>query len=579
MSRNPQNPIRGIKHRLGSLSAEQRALLEQRLEQPRSGATREIAETLRANGVTHIYSLCGGPIQKTLAMAARSGIRVIGVHHQQAAVMMALAQNYTAGKACAAVMLSAGPAVTNAATGLLVAKDNGWPVVVLAGRTTPSVHVHGQFQELDGADLYKPITKWSTCINRTTDLSATLDKAFDVATAGRPGAVYVDITEDVLTGNLDNEVSRKAARPVKQGSQPAPEKIQQVATLLRNAHRPAIIAGKGLRWHTDPELLCQLIERQQIAFISSPMGRGIIPDTHELCFNHARVKVQSGADVILVLGARLNWTFRYGGLTGPETQLIHVDIDPDEVKANSKVTCGVVADAGCFLTALLDELPAPPEEDTLVQRHDWHRLLDEESSKRTGFLNRLAATPALPMSPFRLMQELEKAIPEDSIVVVDGKTSMMAAQLMITARKPFSRITVGSNGCIGTGIPFGIGAAIQNPQRPVVVISSDTGFGMNGMEIETAVRNRVPIVLIVVNNNGISGEVTQKSFFPDEAGPIATFEPGISYEKIATAVGAEGILINSPEQVQSAVKRAISSGKPFCINVTVNPNAKYLSEL
>jgi len=579
MSRNPITPDIILRKRLNALSPDKQALLRLRLNQKQTTGNQAIIDALLASGITHIYSLCGEPIQETLATAARAGIRVIGTHHQQAAVMMAVAQNYSAGRTCAAVIVSAGPAVTNISTGLLIAKDNAWPVVVLGGKHTPSREIVGQFQELDGAILYRPITKWSGCITETADISATINNAFHIASTGRPGPVYLDITEDVLNSRFEDSNAVKRAVLTTLPARPELKKLEQIASLIRTARRPALIIGKGTRWHTDITVLQQLVWQQKIAFITSPMGRGILPDDHALCFNPIRSKLQDAADVVLVLGARLDWTFRHGSQINPDARVIHVDIDPEEVNQNNKVTDGITADTGFFLTGLAELLTSPPDSQTLSGRNDWHRALAEERNKREQFIRDTVTLPGLPMSPFRLMHELKQTLPDDTILVVDGKTSMMAAQQVIPANTPFSRLTPGSNGCIGSGVPFGIGAAMQNPTRPVVVISSDTGFGMSGMELETAVRYKLSLIVVVINNDGISGTNLQRTLFADAEDPIATFQPGIRYDQLARSLGAEGLFVDRPEQIDAAMKKALSTGKSTCINVIVAPDAQYISEL
>jgi thiamine pyrophosphate-dependent acetolactate synthase large subunit-like protein len=579
MSRNPESQRSALKQRLNTLSPEKRALLKHRLNKQRTTGHQTVVDALIANGITTIYSIAGVPIQETLAAAYRSGIRVIGVRHQQAAVLMALAQNYTAGKICAAVIVSAGPAVTNVATGLLVAKDNAWPIVVLGGSRALSSDIKGKFQELDGAELFKSITKWSACIRKSGAIANQINAAFCCAISGRPGPVYLDVPEDVLNGSTECKSVDKTARLRTPAPLPTSDNINRAASLLQNARRPALIIGKGTRWHTDHRALRQLVEQQKFAVISSPMGRGILPDDHPLCFNHGKQQLQASSDVIMILGARLDWAFRYGSQINPDAQVIHVDIDPAETEKNSKVTLNITADSGDFISALMKKLTLLPDEAILDSRSIWHHSLAAEHDRKKAVVEALAASEQLPMSPYRLMRELGTVLPANTILVVDGNISMMAAQNIIPANSAFSRITAGSNGCMGTGIPFGIGAAIESPSRPVVVISGDTGFGMNGMELETATRHNVPVIVIVVNNDGISGGNTQQKFFPAEAERIAMFQPEIHYEKIAEAFGASSIFIDHPEQIPAAIEQALNSGKPTCINVQVTPYEQFISEL
>jgi len=563
--------------RLKKLSPEKKALLDLISSRTRIKGYQLVVQALLASVVTHIYAVSGVPVQETLAAAVEAGIRVIGTHHQQAAVLMASAHNYAVGRINAVVIVSAGPAVTNVATGLLVARDNAWPVIVLGGCKQGLIEGQGSFQELDATALYQSITKWTRCIDDTADVPRVINDAFKKAAAGRPGPVYLDITEDVLRMHCTRSVVKSLGSLTVETARPT--EIEQAAEMLRNARRPAFILGKGMRWSLVPEDLAAIIEQHHIAFISSPMGRGILPDEHELCFNHAKRQLQEEADVIVVLGARLNWTFRFGNQINPQAKVIQIDIDPDEVKKNEKVCLGIVADVGNFVARLRATFHEQPENELLVARKLWHTSLAAARDRQRVIVKERAMSDRLPMSSYRLMKELKESLPADTILVVDGNVSMMAAQHVIPGQMPFSRFTAGTNGCMGVGVPFGIGARLGDPSRPVVVISGDMAFGISGMELETAVRCAVSLIVVVVNNDGLSGGLKERELYPAGHERVTMFEPGIRYEKIAEAFGARGEYVDHPEQLRPAIKRALKSEKPTCINVKVDPYEKFMSEL
>ena len=566
-----------IGERLRKLSPEKRALLDLMSSRTRINGHQLVIQTLVANGVTHIYAVSGVPVQETLAAAVEAGIRVIGTRHQQAAVMMAIAHNYVAGRVNAVVIVSAGPAVTNVATGLLVARDNAWPVIVFGGCRQGVIGGQDSFQKLDAVELYKSITKWTLCVSAIGDIQRIINEAFEVATTGRPGPVYLDIPEDVLRSactcsSVEPPRSPMLKVTIKQ------EEIDQAAALLRNARQPAIILGKGTRWSLVPGDLAGLIEQHHIAFISSPMGRGILPDEHPLCFNLAKQQLQATADVILVMGARLNWTFRFGNQINPRAKIIQVDIDPEEVRKNEKIYLGIVADTGDFVARLRVALQAQPEQEQLTGRELWHTSLAAASDRQMAIVEERSMSDHLPMSSYRLMKELKESLPANTILVADGNISMMAVQHVIPGQAPFSRFTAGTNGCMGVGVPFGIGAGLCDPSRPIVVICGDMAFGISGMELETAVRCAVPVIVVVVNNEGLSGGRTQRELYPPGHERVTMFAPGIRYEKIAEAFGANGEYVDRPEQLRPAIERALKSGKPTCINVQADPCEKYISE-
>jgi len=567
-----------LAERLNKLSPEKRALLELMSGRTRRYGYQLVAQALLANGVTHVYAVSGVPVQQLLGAAVEAGMRVIGTRHQQAAVLMATAHNYIAGRIDAVVVVSAGPAVTNVATGLLVASDNAWPVIVLGGRRQGIVEGQDSFQELDAAQLYRPITKWASCVAETSDISGNINRAFEVAVTGRPGPVYLDITENVLCTQSTSNHVYPSGTP---GANVAGDKddIERAAELLRNARRPACILGKGARWSLAPDDIAGLLEQHYIAFISSPMGRGILPEEHSLCFNHAKQELQATADVVLVLGARLNWTFRFGSQINPHAKIIQVDIDPDEVKKHSRTSLGIIADTGNFVAALRAAMHASAAAEPITDRALWHTSLAVARERRRAAVDERASSDRLPMSVYRLMKELKESLPADTILIADGNISMMAVQHVIPARTPFSRLTAGSNGCMGVGVPFGIGARLGNPSRPVVVISGDMAFGISAMELETAVRCDAPVIVVVANNEGLSGGCMERELFPAGHERVTMYEPGIRYEKIAEAFGAHWEYVDHPEQLRAAFDRALASGKPACINVKVDPYESFMSEL
>jgi len=564
--------------RLKKLSPKKRALLDLLSKRRRVDGYQLVAHALLNNGVTHIYAISGVPVQELLVAAIKAGIRVVGTRHQQAAVMMAIAHNYVAGRINAVTIVSAGPAATNVATGLLVARDNAWPVIVLGGRRQGVSGWQDGFQELDAAQLYQSITKWTLCVGKVGDIPRAINQAFEVATSGRPGPVYLDVTEDVLRtqctrGPVGPPGTSTAEVDINQ------DEIEQAAELLRNARQPAFILGKGTRWSLVPEDLAGVVEQHQVAFISSPMGRGILPDEHPLCFNQAKRQLQATADVVLVLGARLNWTFRFGSQINPRAKVIQVDIDPEEARKSGKICLGIVADAGAFVASLRAALGNAPRNELLAARALWHISLATDRERQRAIVEERCRSDRFPMSAYRLMKELKASLPADAILVADGNISMMAAQHVIPTRTPFSRFTAGTNGCMGVGVPFGIGAKLADPSRPIVVISGDMAFGISAMELETAVRCEAPVIVVVVNNQGLSGGHKQPELYPEGCECIAMFQPGIRYEKIADAFGAHGEYVDHPEQIRPAIARALKSERPTCINVKVDPCEEFMSDL
>jgi len=534
-----------------------------------------IAHTLKKLGVTHIYGMSGSPIRETLPACSKAGIRPIGVHNQQAAVMMAAAQNFVGGQLTGVAILSAGPAITNAVTGVLVAKDNGWPVVVLGGRRPLNMKGMGSFQELDAIPIFQSITKWAAVIETTADIPDYLSRAVQVATTGRPGPVYLDVSEEALMGTVSEWDSLNSESSVP--PRPDSHTISKAADILLQAKRPALIIGTDIRWSEPYEELQKLVDRLNLPFITSPMGRGFLSDDHPLCFNAARGLLQSKADVVLLVGARLDWTFRFGTELTSDAKLILVDSHDQEIGMNRSPDVGLIGDVPYVLQELLDQLDIERQGNAKKKIHDdWLSLLKERRVQNFQTLESRMTVDTIPMSPHRLAKEIRDFLPSNAICVLDGNVSMAAAQDVIPTYTPASRLTAGTNGCMGVGIPFGIGAKLTCPDRLVVVICGDLAFGINAMEMETAIRHKIPIIVVVANNEGISGSMSHKTLYPTNHERVTMFQPGIRYEKIMEAFGGYAEYVEHPEQLKGALERAVKSGLPACLNVKVDPDAPYL---
>ena len=528
-----------------------------------------IARTLRELGLTHVYGVSGTPVYETHAACAMAGLRVIGVRHQQAATLMAGAHNYICGRMVAAVIVSAGPAVTNTATGILVAFDNGWPLLVIGGRRPLHMRHLGSFQELDATAIFRSITKLARIVESTVEIQPALVHAFEIAVSDRPGPVYLDLPEEALQMSAGAAAVTARERPAA-GIEPA--LLDRAAEALRAARRPAVVIGDQLRWSAPFAELAALVERLGAPFVTTPMARGFLPDDHPLCHNASRAHVLSTADAVAVCGARLDWTLRYGAEFARDAKVVLVGTALHASDLNVTPTVTLPGDARSILAGLLARLP---ERDALsADGVDWPGMLDGRRHAAIAQWTARARPDAPAMTPQRLILELREALPPDAICVVDGNTTLEAAQQLLRSHRPVSRLTPGNNGCMGVGIPFGIGAKLALPERLVVVICGDFAFGLNAMEMETAVRLRVPIIVIVANNDGNGGERFQQKFFgADYPDRVTTLLPGLRYEEIMRTFGGHAECVERPDGFGAAFARAVGSCLPACINVRIDARA------
>ena len=559
--------------RLDGLSAAKRELLRRAQQREATVGHEIVALALKHLGITHVYGIPGQPLYETFGAIARSGIRVIGTRHQQAAALMAVAHNYFSGSQRAALITSAGAPATNALTGVLVASDNCWPLLMIGGSAPRNMADKGYFMALDGPSIFRPVTKMVSTARTPEDIPKLLFRAYSVAQEGRPGPVYVDLPEDVVGGTLQRPPfpDKSTHMPLL----PSAGEAGKALELLRQARRPLAILGKGLRWNASLESLKDLIEGGQVPFITSPIGRGVLPDAHPLCMNKISWRALSQADLILVLGARLDWTFRYGTSIRTDAVLIHVDIEPGELGRNREAQLAVNADLGAFIGELSALFDLNAKNAHLKSRDDqWLSALILERGVEERALAQQTSTDAVPISPYRLAQEIQGFLPPDALLVLDGNSTMKICEKVISAQHPHSRLTAGSNGCMGVGIPYAIAAKLSCPDRPVVTVCGDFAFGINAMEMESAVRYGVPILVVIANNDGNLGELRQRMHFPaDHPDRVAMFQPDLHYEQMMRMFGGHGEYVDQPSMLRPALERALASGKPACVNVKIDPRA------
>jgi 2-hydroxyacyl-CoA lyase 1 len=347
--------------------------------------------------------------------------------------------------------------------------------------------------------------------------------------------------------------------------------MREAAALLADARRPAMLIGKGARWSVPAATLRRLAEDFQIPFASSPMGCGLLPDDHPHCFSPTRARMLAEADVVLVVGARLNWTFRFGSEISPQARIVRVDIDPAEAAGVLDRGSSLCGDAGAVLAQLVHALDERFAGRRAGRDRQWLAALAARRDALAVSLVPEAERGLVPMSPYEWLAELAANLPADTITVLDGNTILTAAQRMLPVRKPVSRLGPGTNGCMGVGIPFAIGAKLARPDRPVVAVLGDFGFGLSAFELETAVRHGVPAVFVVANNAGAGGAVRQSRFFPpDFRERVSRYGAEVRHDVTMRSFGGRAHRVERPGELTPAVKEAIACGKPTCIDVMTN---------
>ncbi|MBW2368741.1 MAG: thiamine pyrophosphate-binding protein [Deltaproteobacteria bacterium] len=519
-----------------------------------------------AEQVEMVFTLSGGHIETVMDGCNEYGINLIDVRHEQSAAMMAHAWTIYKNKP-GVCLVTAGPGFTNALTGIANAHLDNAPLVVLSGRHPLRLDLTGALQEMNQIDMVKPITKWCATCYETKRIPEYLSIAFREATQGRPGPVFLELPQDVLLVEVaEDTASFPVRRSHKTATYPDTTELEAAVKLINEAQKPLLIGGSGVIGCADA--LGSFVEKTGVPFALLNNGRGTLPDDHGLSINDGGFTgVMTGmpqTDLIIAVGIRFNWALQSGHLF-PDAKLVRIDIDPSEIDRNRASDAGLVGDSAKVLEQLLPRVEKRDHAEWIGKlRNAYKAFLTTELEKR--------ATPSDPIHPARLTDRIMAVFGTDAYYVADGgDTSYWGLAGFMSEHPGGVQVPAGSLlGCIGTGIPFALSAKLAHPDKPVIVLNGDGSFGFNGMEFDTAVRHNIPIVC-VVNNDCSWGMIKHSQKWSIGEERLTCSELGMRhYEKMVEGLGGHGELVTKDEEIIPAIKRAVASGKPSCINVVTD---------
>jgi acetolactate synthase I/II/III large subunit len=532
------------------------------------------ARALKAAGIDRIFALPGGHILPFFEGARREGIRIVDVRHEEAAVFAALGHALaTGGPAVAAV--TAGPGVTNSVPGVAEAQAFGAPVTLLAGRTALRKQNRGAVQDLDQVRLLRPVTKWQGTCAATARIPDAVYEALYRARAGAPGPTYLDIPQDVMAGTARPAEGSSGYPAETPRPGPAAAEVERAVALLEEAERPVAVAGGGTHWSGAGDALEAFARRTGIPVTTTSAARGLLPDDHPGCLGgliHGGVALAS-SDVALVLGSAFNANLVYGGLPlfPPDGQVIQVDIRPEAMGGTRRPDLAVASDVRAFLEAVTDAWSEDPRsvagwlsrarDGAEASRRSWGSEADARTERiHPGWLGRAVAEFASGLGTHTF--------------VCDGGDSLVWGLAFARATGPGRHPHTGSAlGTLGVGLPFALAAKAARPQEPVFLFTGDGSFGLSAMELDTAARHDLPLVVVVVNNGGW-GDVRheQRALFGSEADTGAILSD-FRYDFLAEAVGGHGATVDRPQDLEPALRRAVYAGVVAVINVLCDPEA------
>jgi oxalyl-CoA decarboxylase len=535
-----------------------------------------VIDALKLNGLTTIYGVPGIPITDFGRMAQAAGIRVLSFRHEQNAGYAAAIAGFLTKKPGICLTVSA-PGFLNGLTALAHATTNCFPMILISGSSEREIVdlQQGDYEEMDQLAIAKPLCKAAFRVLHAADIGIGLARAIRAAVSGRPGGVYLDLPAKLFGQVMNAQAGKKSLVKVIDAAPaqiPAPAAVKRALDVLKSAKRPLIILGKGAAYAQADDAIKTLVEKTGIPFLPMSMAKGLLPDTHPQCAGAARSTVLKDCDVVMLIGARLNWLLSHGkGKSWGEApkKFVQIDIEPREMDSNVEIAAPVVGDIGSCVAALIEGMggnwPAAPAEWTNAVR----RKREENVAKMAPRLMNNNA----PMDYHGALGVLRAVLKErpDAILVNEGANTLDLARGVIDVYKPRKRLDVGTWGVMGVGMGQAIAASVETG-KAVLAVEGDSAFGFCGMEVETICRYNLPVCVVVFNNGGIyRGTDVNSGGGSDPATTV--FVKGARYDKIIEAFGGVGVQAETPDELKRAVEAAMDSGRPTLINAVIDPAA------
>ncbi|WP_316224733.1 MULTISPECIES: oxalyl-CoA decarboxylase [unclassified Bradyrhizobium] len=534
-----------------------------------------VIDAMKLNGIETVYNVPGIPITDLGRMMQAEGIRVLSFRHEQNAGYAAAIAGFLTKKPGICLTVSA-PGFLNGLTALAHATTNCFPMILISGSSEREIVdlQQGDYEEMDQLAIAKPLCKAAFRVLHAQDIGIGLARAIRAAVSGRPGGVYLDLPAK-LFGQVMN-AQAGAASLVKvidpaPAQLPAPTAVKRALDLLKTAKRPLIILGKGAAYAQADEAIKNFVEKSGVPFLPMSMAKGLLPDLHPQCAGAARSTVLKESDVVMLIGARLNWLLSHGkGKSWGDApkKFIQVDIEPKEMDSNVEIAAPVVGDIGSVVSAFVEAMgsnwPAPPVE--------WTSSVQKKREDNVAKMAPRLMNNNSPMDYHGALGVLRTIIKErpDAILVNEGANTLDLARGVIDMYQPRKRLDVGTWGVMGIGMGTAIAAAVETG-KPVLAVEGDSAFGFSGMEVETICRYNLPVCVVIFNNDGIYRGTDVNSGGSDPATTV--FVKGARYDKMMEAFGGVGVNATSPDELKRAVNAAMDSGKPTLINAVIDPAA------
>src|SRR5229473_492674 len=495
-----------------------------------------VARNLKKQGVQFMFGIVGFPVGPIATAAQKEGITYVGMRNEQSASYAAQAVGYLTGRPGACIVVS-GPGVVHALAGLANAQQNGWPMILIGGASETWRNGIGAFQEERQVLIATPFCKFAHAVEHVHRIPFYVEMAVRNSIYGRPGASYLDMPDDIITGKVDeSRVDEPARCPDPPRTQAMPEDVERALDALRSAERPLVIVGKGMAYARAEDEVRAFIERTKVPFLASPMGKGVMPDNHPLSVGAARSHALQNADVVFLMGARLNWIMHFGlpPRFNKNVRIIQLDIAPETIGQNAPTEVALVGDGKAIVNQINQAL----------EKREW--VYPKETPWRSSIAEKAAANA----------KQIAPQLADDSAPA--------------NYYRALKDVAACSYGTMGIGMGFLIAAAVVHPDKPIISVSGDSAIGFSGMEMETVCRYQLPVKIVVFNNGGIGPGHAE---MPDD--PLQNLKPnaliyGARYDKMMEAFGGKGFFIENPKDLKGALQEAMEFRGPALVNVRIS---------
>ena len=528
-----------------------------------------LARSLKQQGVQFMFGIVGFPVGPIAAAAQEAGITYLGMRNEQSASYAAQAVGYLTGRPGACLVVS-GPGVVHGLAGLANAQQNCWPMILIGGASPVYQNGMGAFQEERQVQIASPFCKFAHAVEHVHRIPFYVEMAVRYSIYGRPGATYLDMPDDIILGKVDEAKVHAAATVAEPPRfQAMAEDIDKALNTLEAAERPLVIVGKGMGWSRAEDEVRKFIDRTRLPFLASPMGKGVMDDNHPLSVGAARSHALAEADVIFLMGARLNWIMHFGlpPRFNKKVRIIQLDISPEAISQNVPAEVALVGDG----RAIVGQLNKALESRQWFYPKDtpWHQAIAEKSAANAKQIQPMIDDDSAPTNYYRAFKDITAWLPKNAVIIGEGANTMDIGRTQMANADARLRLDAGTYGTMGIGMGFTIAAAVAHPDRPIVSVFGDAAIGFSGMEIETACRYKLPVKIIVLNNGGIGSGMAE---FPEDRStlPPRAMTIGSGYERVMEAFGGKGFYVDDPKDLRGALDAALAHAGPALVNVKLH---------